>query len=133
MIDSQRTIDSSTVAHFVAWSMLSVAPIAEVCGAKAVEDSHATAVVALPVDVSVAVDLTISNSCSVAFEFASLALVIFFFVALLNSLFDHAVNHAAKVGLFTLIALVEGAGVHGKALEIAKVVVPWCLKSLILV
>ena len=96
-----------------------MAPIAEVGRAKAVEHGHRAAVVALPVDLLTAMLLAVAAAGAVGLHLAVLAAQVLFLCALLCLELLLAVHHAAEVRALAVVALIEGARVHGEVKQLA--------------
>ena len=112
MWHSKRTIYSIAVTDYIV-AVLIVTSIAEVCRAKAVEESHRAAEVAFPVNMFCTMDLTAFLTSTVGFQ-----LTFFTTQILLRGLFFHAkllftIYKTSKVWLFTVVAFVKGARMHG--------------------
>ena len=97
----------------------------------AVVHCHRAAIVALPVDLLAAMLLAVAGAGAVGLHLAVFAAQVLFLCALLSLKLLLAVYHAAKVRILAVIALIEGAGVHGKVKELALEAVTTCRKALI--
>ena len=108
MWHSKRTIYSIAVTDYIV-AVLIVTSIAEVCRAKAVEESHRAAEVAFPVNLLRSVLLTHFLASSVCLHLALLAAKILSFRLVLHVQLLLAINETTKVGLFAVITLVKRA------------------------
>ena len=114
---TERAVDSLAVTqlHLVVRrpAVLIVASFAEVVRAKAVEQGDGAAIHALPVDLLRAMLVTALHSGSVCFHLAVTASQVFLFRLLFHIELPLTVDHAAKVRLLTIGALIKGTLVHG--------------------
>ena len=130
MRNAKRAVDAvavldGRVAVVVLEHVVIVAVIAHVMSTEAVEQSRAAAVHALPVDLCFAVDFADCLTGADLFQDAILAEKILW-LRLVSLSVVHlllAVDEAAEVGLFAVVALVEGAAVVGKFLRLLVVYV----------
>lgn len=134
MLDLQRAVDTTAVLHCDAAArshILLVAGVTEVVLSSAVKESNGAAIVALPVNVAIAVLLALVSARAKVFEKAGLAAEIIFTCIL--SLFEGklllTVNQTSKEGVKALRALIEGASVESKHQGLLKVGVTRCLQS----
>ena len=88
-----------------------MAPFAEVGRTEAVIKGYRAAVVAFPIDVSFAMLLADTLSCTVCFQLTVFASQILFLRILFLPKLLLAVDHASKVRLLAVVALVKGARV----------------------
>ena len=75
--------------------------------------------------------LTALHSGPVSLHLTVPAAKVLFLRLLLHIKLTLAVDHAAEVRLLAIVALIEGAGVHGQGKEIALVEVAWASEPLI--
>ena len=92
-----------------------MAPLAEVVRPEAKVNCDRAAEHALPIDVLLAMTLTQRHTSSECRQLAVLADKVLLASALLDAKLLLAFDHTAKVGLFALETLVEGALLHGQA------------------
>ena len=134
---AKRAVDAVAITKLhlagMAVAPVIVAPLAEVVRSEAVEESHAAAEHALPVDLLLSMLLAVVLARAIGLHLALLAAQVLFLGVLLDALLHLAVNHSAKVGLLAVVALVECAAVHRELEKLALVVVSWCRQALILI
>lgn len=113
---TKRAVDAVAVTKFNVVvrrsEPLVMASLAEVMRAEAVEEGHVAAEHALPVDLLTTMLLAVILTCTVSLHLALLAAKVLFFGVLFDTLLHLAINHATKVWLLTVMALVESAAVH---------------------
>ena len=108
---SKRAIDTTAVINLAIIDIVAVS--AEVSCAKAVVQGYRAAEVAFPIDMCCTMNLTAFLASTVGFQLAFFTTQI-----LLRGLFFHAkllltIYKTSKVWLFTVIAFVKGARMHG--------------------
>jgi len=102
---------------------------AHVCQAEAVVFRERAAVIAFPIDMIFTMLFIISIACSIGQDLAVFAEEALFFGVLFHATLLLAVNHAAKVGLLAIAALVKSARVEGQVEQFALKVVSWGVQS----
>ena len=98
-----------------------MAPLTEVVRPKAEVDGNGAAEHALPVDMLLPMLVTDDNTGAKSLKLAVLADKVLLRGTLLDSELLLALNHAAEVGLLTLVALIEGAFLHGEAEKVTMI------------
>mmetsp|Transcript_46748 Transcript_46748/g.61839 ORF Transcript_46748/g.61839 Transcript_46748/m.61839 type:complete len:180 (+) Transcript_46748:907-1446(+) len=114
-------------------AVLIMATIAEVVRAEAVKKCDLATVHTFPVNLLFAVFLAVVKTGTISFHLAVFAAQILFLGMLFDTQLLLAVDHASKVGLLAVKALIEGAGMEGKFEQLSFVVVTRGPQALIFV
>ena len=129
-VNTVAVVESMIVARATG---LPVAGLAEPVRAEAVVNSNGAAEHAFPVDLEVAVLCTGLLPCTVSLHLAIPAAKVLLAELILVVEGSSTIDHAAEVRLLAVVALVEGAIVHGEFEELAFVVVARASEALIFV
>ena len=119
MRDTKRTVDTFAVFDLIIKPIVAI--IAEISRTEAMIDSYRAAEVALPVNLLSSMFLTCADANSVCFDLTVLATKSILLHRLFHAKLSLTVDEAPKVWLIAVIALIEGARVHGKLQKLAVI------------